>query len=150
MVKDVVLSELRPALRIDRSVDAVAALLFDPAREREWAPNIRAVRVFGRGPVGVGTRVEREVTFLGRTYVHSYEIAETDHRTYQVRVCQRPFPYTLTYRLEPDGTGTWVSAHLVGESIGFFGVAESFVLSVSRATMNQRLERLRILLESGA
>ncbi len=150
MVKDVVLSELRPALRIDRSVDAVAALLFDPAREREWAPNIRAIRVFGRGAVGVGTRVEREITFLGRSYVHTYEIADTDHRTYQVRTCQRPFSYSLTYRLEADGTGTWVSAHIVGHSSGFFGVAESFALSVSRAAMNQHLERLRILLESGA
>lgn len=142
-------SEVRPALRIARPLAEVRSVLFDPRRDIDWSWNVRSVEVLDPGPLHVGQRVVRTLHFLGREYTTTYTVSATDGETFVERSTDEPFPMKLTFTLEVDGDGTWVSAHVRGEGEGFFAMAGSMIGPLARAAMMRNLERLRVLLEAG-
>jgi hypothetical protein len=126
----------------------VRSVLFDPRREVELSWNIRLVEVIDPGPPHVGQRVARTIHFLGRDFTSTYTITATDGETFLERTTEEPFPMKLTFTLEIDGDGTWVSAYLRGEGDGFFGLAGTVIGPLARAAMMRSLERLRVLIET--
>jgi hypothetical protein len=51
---------------ISRPREEVAAYLRDPANDTSWIGGLCSARLLTRGPVAVGSQVERVASFLGR------------------------------------------------------------------------------------
>jgi hypothetical protein len=95
--------DVRPATFIDRSRHDVANYMFDPAHDTEWTGGITASRPAQPGLLAVGSTVERDARFLGRTFTYGYVV--TDHqpdRLVELKV-ERPFPMLVRYELDDHG-----------------------------------------------
>ncbi|HET9291405.1 MAG TPA: ATPase, partial [Actinomycetes bacterium] len=58
--------DTRAVTAVGRPREEVAAYLRDPANDPSWIGGLRSARLVTDPPVGVGSRVERVASFLGR------------------------------------------------------------------------------------
>jgi hypothetical protein len=139
--------DVRPTTFIDRSRQDVANYMFDPVHDTEWTGGITASRPAQPGLLAVGSTVERDARFLGRTFTYGYVV--TDHRPdrlVELKV-ERPFPMLVRYELEDRGDGTLVAIHATGSPGRFFGWAGPLMSPAVRKSIAADLARLRARLE---
>jgi uncharacterized membrane protein len=136
--------------RIGRSPGDVAALMFDPARERDWIAGIKESRVITEPPFGIGSRVQRTAGFLGRRIEYLNEVTELEPgRCLDMRSVKAPFPMRITYSVERDGEGTVVRNRIRGGPPGALGrLAAPLLARMVKRNVTRDLHRLRDLLEA--
>lgn len=96
--------------------DAIAAVMFDPARDPEWIGGARSVDVPSGDSRRIGARTTRHGGFLGRKFSWTTEVAEYEPgRTLHMNFVAGPMKGgSVTYRIEPDGSGSRVSIRNTG------------------------------------
>jgi hypothetical protein len=158
--------------RIERRRDDVARFAMDPANDTRWILALDSARVLpragecgdaegggaggeggrgggGGGGVGVGTRVERLASFLGRRIEYVNEIEEYDPpRRLAMRSVKAPFPMTVVYEFDEAGDGaTLARIRAGGDAGGFYSVAGPLLNQMVRRGIRRDLETLRELME---
>lgn len=138
MEVDVEVSALIPHPR-----DEVAAYAGDPTNAPEWYANIRSVTWRSDPPVAVGSRMDFEARFLGRSLAYTYEVVELEHgRRMVMRTADGPFPMETTYTWEDAAGGTLMRLRNRGAPSGFAKVAAPMMARAMRAAMTKDLARL--------
>ena len=137
-------------VRIERPRAVVAAYALDPRHDTEWVANIREARVLGDPATGVGSRVARVATFLGRRVEYVLEVREHEPlaRSRMVSVAG-PFPMDVAYEFEDAAPGaTLARIRLRGDATGFFRLAAPLLAAASGRAIRKDLEALKRLMES--
>jgi hypothetical protein len=154
--------------RIERPRDDVARFAMDPANDTRWILALDFARVLpgsegtrggegegaaggggGADAVGVGTRVERLASFLGRRIEYVNEIEEYDPpRRLAMRSVKAPFPMTVVYEFEEAGEGaTLARIRAGGDTRGFYSVAGPLLNQMAKHGISRDLEALKDLME---
>jgi len=132
-----------------RPRDQVARYMFDPANDRAWTKAVVESRALTDGPLRAGSRVERVVKFLGRTFSYLYEVtAAEDGRFVEMRV-DKPFPMHVRYELEDAAGGTLARIRTSGDPSGFFRLAAPLMSGMVRRNITRDLAMLKLALEKG-
>jgi uncharacterized membrane protein len=135
---------------IRRPREEVARFAMDPGNDARWILALDSVRVVGDGPVGVGTRVERMASFLGRKieYVNEIDTYDPPSRLAMHSV-KAPFPMTVVYEFETSGADqTLARIRAGGDAGGFYNVAGPLLSRMVRRGIARDLEQLRKLMEA--
>jgi hypothetical protein len=139
--------------RIERPRDEVARFAMDPANDTRWILALDSARVLPGGDraggIGVGTRVERLASFLGRRIEYVNEIEEYDPpRRLAMRSVKAPFPMTVVYEFEEAGEGaTLARIRAGGDARGFYSVAGPLLNQMVKRGISRDLEALKDLME---
>jgi uncharacterized membrane protein len=133
---------------IGRPREEVAAYLRDPANDTEWIGGLRSARLLTPAPVGVGSRVERVASFLGRRVEYVNEITELDGDRLAMRSVRSPFPMRVTYghRAATDGA-TEVSLRVEGDAGRFYSLLAPLLGVAVRRSIARDLGNLKRVLE---
>ena len=136
---------------VRRPRDEVARFAMDPANDARWILALDSVRVLDDGPVGVGTRVERVASFLGRRIEYVNEVdAYAPPSRLAMHSIKAPFPMTVVYEFETNGAHqTLARIRAGGEASGFYNVAGPLLSRIVRRGIARDLEQLRKLMEEG-
>jgi ligand-binding SRPBCC domain-containing protein len=133
---------------IDRPRAEVAAFACDPANATRWYENIVSSRVLSDEPLGVGSRIAFEATFLGKRLAYTYEVRDyVPGERFVMATAEGPFPMETTYAFADDGDGTRMSLRNRGEPSGFASVAAPLMAAAMRRANAKDLKRLKALLE---
>ena len=134
--------------RIARPRDEVARFAMDPSNDTRWIAALDSARVLTGGPVGVGTRVERNASFLGRRieYVNEVVVHEPPARLV-MRSVKAPFPMEVTYEFDDAGPATLARIRAAGDAGGFYRIAGPLLGAAVRRGVARDLATLKQLLE---
>ena len=134
--------------RIARPRDEVARFAMDPSNDTRWITALDSARVLTGGPVGVGTRVERIASFLGRRieYVNEIVVHEPPARLV-MRSVKAPFPMEVTYEFDDARPATLARIRAAGDAGGFYRIAGPLLGAAVRRGVARDLATLKRLLE---
>jgi carbon monoxide dehydrogenase subunit G len=136
---------------VRRPIDEVFAVLVDMDRMPLWAPGLSEMRVTSDGPLEVGSTMLARVTFLGRTFELQMACTGlTENKHFATRTTAGPIYLETDAVLEPVPEGTRVTTTYLGESRGFFKLAELLVVRLSKKYWENAAENLRALMEDHA
>jgi uncharacterized membrane protein len=133
---------------IGRPREEVAAYLRDPANDTTWIGGLRSARLLTPEPVGVGSRVERVASFLGRRVEYVNEITELTGDRLVMRSVRSPFPMRVTYEHRQAGDhATEVSVRVEGDAGRYYALLAPLLgVAVSRSIARD-LHNLKRVLE---
>lgn len=142
---------IRTSVRIHAPVEAVWDVVADVESQPRWMRDLKAVRIEGGGPIGVGTRAEGDVRIFGMQVVDPITITAFEPpRRFAIRHDGR-FSGDGDIRLEPgaDGGSTIVrwSETLVPPVLPH--LASWLLAPILRRVFQADLDRLRELVETG-
>ena len=141
--------------RVDEAVDIarapaqVARYMFDWRNDPEWIGGISEARLATAGEFGVGSRVARVASFMGKRieYVHEVEEYEPGARV-AMRSVKGPFPMTVEYDVAPAAAGARARVRVGGDASGFYRFAAPLLNRQAARSIAGDLTRLKRLLES--
>jgi uncharacterized membrane protein len=135
---------------VERPRADVAAYVTDWRNDPSWIGALREVRLETEGPLGVGSRVARVASFLGRRIEYVNEVAEYEPDARLVmRSVKAPFPMTVTYEFEDGGSGgTRVRIRAQGDASGFYRLAGPLLDRAVARGIRGDLDRLKRVLEA--
>ena len=142
--------DTRAVIAVGRPRDEVAAYLRDPANDPSWIGGLRSARLVSDPPVGVGSRVERVASFLGRRIEYVNEITELTATRLAMRSVRSPFPMRVTYGYDAAGAGTEVSVRVEGDASRLYRLADPLLAVLVRRSVRRDLRTLKRVLEDGA
>jgi uncharacterized protein YndB with AHSA1/START domain len=135
---------------IDRPVEEVFAYLSDVARQPEWNSMVDEV-VPSETPLRVGSTARLKMRLLGRRIEATLEVTELEPNRRVVVKTGAPISVTDTWTFEALGQNrsrlTYAS---VGETKGFFKLADPIVGRVVKKQLTAQLETFKELLEARA
>src|SRR5690349_19244672 len=115
--------------------------MFDWRNDPTWIGALSNVRFVGDGPFGVGSRVARIASFLGKRIEYVNEVVELETaRRLAMRSVAGPFPMTVVYELEDAGGATLVRIRAQGDASGFYRVAAPLLSRAVRRGITGDLE----------
>jgi hypothetical protein len=129
--------------------ERVARFVIDPGNDVAWIGGISEARLEGTKPLGIGSRVRRVASFLGKRieYVNRIEELEPESRLV-MRSVESPVPMVVTYAFEDaPGGGTRTSVHVQGEP-AVYRIAGPLIARQVRHSVGDDLRRLKGLLET--
>jgi uncharacterized membrane protein len=143
--------DVEVAQRIEAPREEVARFAMDPANDARWILALDSVSVLGDGPVGVGTRVERVASFLGRRIEYVNEIDGYDPPSrLSMHSVKAPFPMTVVYEFEEGGTGaTLARIRAGGDARGFYKLGGPLLSRMVKGGIARDLRQLKKLMEAG-
>lgn len=128
----------------------VAGFAGDPSNAPLWYSNIRTVRWRTEPPVAVGSRMDFEAKFLGRTLAYTYEVVElVPGERMVMRTTDGPFPMETTYTWRTVPGGTLMRLRNRGTPSGFARIATPVMTLAMKSAMTKDLDRLSVLLADG-
>jgi uncharacterized membrane protein len=135
--------------RVARPRDEVARYASDWRNDTAWIRALSEARLVTEAPFGVGSRVERVASFLGRRIVYVNEVVEYEPGVRLVmRSVQAPFPMTVTYEFEDADGGTRMRIRAQGDASGLYRIAGPLLARAVARSIAGDLDRLRQNLES--
>lgn len=131
--------------RLIRAAPAeVARVMFDASRDPEWIGGARKAEKLDAAPYGLGTRVRRQGSFLGRSFAWVTEIVEfTPERLVRMKHISGPFKGGVDYAIAPAAGGAEVSVRNYGRSAFWF----PFMSAMMRMAVGGDLKRLQKIVE---
>jgi uncharacterized membrane protein len=136
-------------IEIRRAPEDVAAYASDPDNATAWYENIKSVTWETPKPLGVGSRMRFEASFLGRRMAYTYEVRDLEPgRRFVMATAEGPFPMETTYEWKGAPGGTLMRLRNRGEPSGFAGVAAPLMARAMRRANQKDLARLKALLEA--
>jgi hypothetical protein len=140
--------DVRVDAYIARSAEDVAGYMFDPHHDPEWITGIEHVDL-PAVPVGIGTETHRAARFMGRRIDYVLRLVEhVPDRLLVMESVRAPFPMGVTYRVEPDGTGSRVSLRVTGGYGLLMRLVQPIVSRQIRRSLEADLRRLGGRLEA--
>jgi uncharacterized membrane protein len=141
--------DTRAVIAVARPREEVAAYLRDPVNDPRWIGGLRSARLVTDPPVGVGSRVERVASFLGRRIEYVNEITELTGTRLAMRSVRSPFPMRVTYGFEDAGQATEVSVRVEGDASRAYRLADPIMATLVRRSVRRDLRTLKRVLENG-
>ena len=141
--------DVRAVIDVARPREQVAAYLRDPGNDPRWIGGLRSARLVTDPPVGVGSRVERVASFLGRRVEYVNEITELTGTRLAMRSVRSPFPMRVTYGFEDAGDVTQVSVRVEGDASRVYRLADPIMAALVRRSVRRDLRTLKRALENG-
>ena len=141
--------DVRAVIDVARPREQVAAYLLDPGNDPRWIGGLRSARLVTDPPVGVGSRVERVASFLGRRVEYVNEITELTGTRLAMRSVRSPFPMRVTYGFEDAGDATRVSVRVEGDASRVYRLADPIMAALVRRSVRRDLRTLKRALENG-
>jgi uncharacterized membrane protein len=141
--------DIRAVIDVARPRGQVAAYLRDPGNDPSWIGGLRSARLVTDPPVGVGSRVERVASFLGRRIEYVNEITELTGTRLAMRSVRSPFPMRVTYGFEDAGQATEVSVRVEGDARRAYRLADPIMAALVRRSVRRDLRTLKRVLETG-
>ena len=133
---------------IARPRPEVASYATDWRNDTTWIGALSDVRLVTDGPFGVGSRVARVASFLGRRIEYVNEIAEYEPGSrLLMRSVKAPFPMTVAYEFEDADGGTKMRIRAQGDASGFYRLAAPLLDRMVRRGIGGDLRRLKAALE---
>jgi uncharacterized membrane protein len=142
--------DTRAVTTVARPREEVAAYLRDPGNDPRWIGGLRSARLVTAPPVGVGSRVERVASFLGRRIEYVNEITELTGTRLAMRSVRSPFPMRVTYGFDDAGGATEVSVRVEGDASRLYRLADPLLAWLVRRSVRRDLRTLKRVLEDGA
>jgi carbon monoxide dehydrogenase subunit G len=141
--------DVEQQLIIDRPRRAVASFAMEPENDTRWIGGISQARRLTRPPTGIGTRVERVASFLGRRIDYLMEVVdhEPEHRIVMQSI-KSPFPMRVTYSFEGDGSATTARVRVQGEPGGFYRLTGPLMAGAVKRSLRRDLDALRTIMEA--
>ncbi len=134
---------------INRPRKEVATYVENPENEPVWIGGIVESKLLTDPPVGVGTRVQRVATFMGRRMRYTPEVVEYHPGALLVMSTDSPFPMTISYQFEDAaGGGTVARIRIQGGGAWYYKLAGPLLGLAVRRNITKDLRRLKALLES--
>ena len=130
--------DIRAVIDVARPREQVAAYLRDPGNDPSWIGGLRSARLVTDPPVGVGSRVERVASFLGRRVEYVNEITELTGTRLAMRSVRSPFPMRVTYGFED-----------AGDASRAYRLADPIMATLVRRSVRRDLRTLKRVLENG-
>jgi len=125
----------------------IAAIMFDPAREKDWIQAVQSVELIDPA-LAPGAKVRHHGSLLGQQISWMTEV-ETVHfpHVLTLRVSDGPFEGTVRYEIQRSGGGSRARVRNVGSptSLGFLPAA--MIEGPMRSAMAADLVRLKALVE---
>ena len=135
---------------IARPRDVVAAYATDWRNDTSWIGAIGEARLLTEEPFGIGSRVERVATFLGKRIEYVLEVAEYEPGArLAMQSVKAPFPIRVTYEFEDAGYGTLMRIRTQGDAGGFYRFAAPVLNRAVKRNVARDLSGLKAILESG-
>ena len=141
--------DVRAVIDVARPREQVAAYLRDPGNDSSWIGGLRSARLVTDPPVGVGSRVERVASFLGRRVEYVNEITELTGTRLAMRSVRSAFPMRVTYGFEDAGQATEVSVRVEGDASRAYRLADPIMATLVRRSVRRDLRTLKRVLENG-
>jgi carbon monoxide dehydrogenase subunit G len=129
----------------------VAAVMFDPARERDWLPGITSVELLDPALVA-GARVRHEARVMNREVRFTTEV-ETIHFPHLLvlRVLEGGVTGQVRYEIHRSGSGCRVRVRGAADPGGLLGrLPAGLVSAPARAMLDESLRRLKEAVEAGS
>ena len=144
------MTHLVESIEIERPADEVFELIANIHRMPEWVGTCVAVRVEDLGPIGLGTRFTSTSKFIFNRFDIPFVITEyVPGRTFAIRSREGgPFQAENRVELEPTAVGTRVTGTFVGDTTGFYKLAEPVLTRAYRERVRQDLRVLKRALEA--
>jgi uncharacterized membrane protein len=142
-------TDVRVETVVARPRAVVARYMTDWRNEPTWMKAIRESELITAEPFGVGARVKRVASFLGKRVEYVNEVVELDPDARLVmRSVEAPFPMTVTYEFEDADGGTRVRIHTQGDAGGFYRLAAPALSLAVRRSIGQDLANVKKVLEA--
>ena len=125
----------------------VAAYMFDPRNDAQWTTGVDTVRPHADGPLRAGSKVDRNVRFLGRRFGYMYEVTAAEPGRSVEMAVEVPFPMRIRYQLDDQGDATRATIRARGAPSGFFRLFGPLLDPMVRRSIGKDLELLRRRLE---
>ena len=141
--------DVHSELTINSRPEDVAAFAMDPSNDTKWIGGIREARTLTEPPFGVGTRVERVASFLGRRIEYVLEVEELQPGVLvAMRSVKAPFPMHVTYAFHDIAGKTLARIRVQGDPGGFYRLAGPLMAGAARRNISGDLQRLKKFTES--
>lgn len=138
-------TDVTVAIEVDRPREEVARYATDWENEREWM-RVSDSRLLTDPPFGVGSRVARVTSFLGKRIEYVNEVVEFEERLAMQSV-EGPFPMRVVYEFDDAVGGTTMRIRAQGDASGIYRLAGPLLARAVKRSIAADLERLKARLE---
>lgn len=136
-------------IRIDAPAEEVAAFMFDPANDPAWIGGISEAEPLDAAPVGIGSRVRRRASFLGRRIDYVMEVVAFDPgRRLAMHAIEAPMPMEVTYEVDPASDGAVARVRVQGDAGGLYRLAGPLVSAQVSRSIEGDVRRLKDIVEA--
>ncbi|MGH2790928.1 MAG: SRPBCC domain-containing protein [Actinomycetota bacterium] len=136
---------------IGRVPAEVAAFAMEAENDTRWIGGISTARRLTPPPTGIGTRVERVATFMGRRIEYVMDVVElVPNERIVLKSVKAPFPMRVTYEFVLRDGKTLASVRVQGEPAGFYKIAGGLMAPAVKKNLIGDLKRLKAIVESEA
>ena len=136
---------------IDRPVDVVFDYTSSPENDPTWASGVLESEVVSGGPMRVGATTREVSKFLGKRMESTAEVVEYEpNAKLGVKSTSGPVQYSIRYTYESDNGGTKFTVGGEADTGGFFKLAEGIIMRMLSKEMEDRLDKLKEVLEAEA
>jgi uncharacterized membrane protein len=141
-------TQVDESIEIARPPGEVARYMFDWRNDPEWIGGIAEARLVGDGDFGLGSRVERVASFLGKRIEYVLEVEDLKPGALlAMRSVKAPFPMTVAYEVVDAPGGARARVQVGGDASGFYRLAGPVLNLQARRSIAADLRRLKALLE---
>jgi uncharacterized membrane protein len=137
-------------IEVARPRAEVAGYATDWRNDPDWIGALSDAQLVTEPPFGIGSRVKRVGSFLGKRIEYVNEVVEYDPDTrLEMRSVEAPFPMTVTYEFEDADGGTVMRIRAEGDPSGFYKLARPVLSRAVKRSIAADLARLKATLEAG-
>ena len=128
--------------------DQVASYVVDNRNDTAWIGGISESELVGDPPIGVGSRVRRVASFMGRRIEYVNELTRLEPGSVlEMRSVKSPFPMHITYAFEDVASGTQTSVRVQGGASTLYRLASPLLSRQVKKNVQADLDRLKAILE---
>jgi uncharacterized membrane protein len=136
------------SIEIARPAGEVARYMFDWRNDPEWIGGISEARLVTDGDFGIGSRVERVASFVGKRIEYVLEIEDYQPGALlAMRSVRAPFPMSVTYEVADTRGAARVRVQVEGDASGLYKLAGPLLNLQAARSIAADLRRLKALLE---
>ena len=140
--------DVRAEVQIARTREDVAAYVVNPENDALWIGGIKSARMLTEPPVGVGTRVARVASFMGKRIEYTPEVVAYEANSLLTMRTDKPFDMLISYEFEESGGGTLARIRIQGGGSGFFRLAAPLLGPAVKRNIKSDLRNLKAILEA--
>jgi uncharacterized membrane protein len=143
------MEKIEQSIVISRPIEEVFAFVSDYRNDPRWRTGIVEFSQTPEGPTAAGTRLREVLRLAGLRLETASEVIEYEpNRKCTIKSTSGPIPLRNWRLVEPAPGGTRFTYAIVGESSGFYKLAEPVLVAIFRRQLRAELARLKRILES--
>jgi uncharacterized membrane protein len=128
--------------------DEVASYVVDNRNDPVWIGGISESQLLGDPPIGIGSRVRRVASFMGKRIEYVNEVTRLDPGSVlEMRSVKSPFPMEITYAFQDAAGGTQTSVRVQGDPSALYRLAGPLLSRQVKKNVQADLERLKDIVE---